>query len=484
MLSALGLVLWLQTFVLLPDNLGQLDRSVIVGATTEAGHIVGALGLVADLDGDGVGAVLGGGDCDDLDASVHPGADDRPGDGIDQDCLGGDPTTARQRALAASRTVWRGLPPERPEKLSLVVISVDALRVDRAPGMEAVQRLAARGVSFEHAYAPYPSTILTFSSIFTGRAPSAIPTTRVMKWLVPRDDPSETLAATLARQGYRTTGLFFHHLFQPEHGLSRGFDEVWTESGASEVVVWGRSSADSTRRGLAALDAAAEQPDTPFFLWVHYYDPHEPYVLHPEVPAPADDLVARYDAEVAYTDQHMLGLIDRLLEGDLLDRTVVALTADHGESLGEQGRRFHASSLADEQVRVPLIIAGPGIPRGQTRQAAVSLMDLAPTLSAEVGASAPRHAQGTSFGQLLRTPATPDGPRSPVFLELHADGDTRWGVVLWPWKLVYFVESHRFELFDLERDPAERLNVYDLLPAQAQQLEAMLGDWISLVTTR
>lgn len=111
-------------------------------------------------------------------------------------------------------------------------------------------------------------------------------------------------------------------------------------------------------------------------------------------------------------------------------------------------------------------------------------MDLAPTLSAEMGAVAPRHAQGTSFGQLLRAPAAADGPRSPVFLELHADGDTQWAVVLWPWKLVYHLEAHRFELFDLDRDAAERLNVYDLLPTQAERLERMLGDWISLVRTR
>ncbi len=482
LLHAAGLALWLQAFVLLPGDLTQAQRGALFGRTVAATHALDALGHLADLDGDGAPALLGGGDCDDLDPAIHPGAVDVPDDGVDQDCLGGDATQAAIAALTDARAL--PLPPHAPgAPRPLLLITVDTLRADRAADMRSFQRLAARGLAFERAWAPYPSTILTVFGMLTGRAPSAIQTERVIRWDVPRADPSPTLTEALRDRGWRTAAVVFHHLFRPEWGLTRGFDDVWVDLSPGDRVVWGRSADETTDRAIAWLDRfARDDADRPWFLWVHYYDPHEPYVVHPETPpADRDDLVQLYDGEVRFTDLHLSRLLDRLERGGELERALVVLTADHGESLGEHGRRFHASAVTEEQLRVPLVVAAPGVAGGQTRRTPVSLQDLAATLSDLLAVPPPAGDQGATFAGLFAAPDPPAAADRPVFAEVHDAGRVQRAIVAWPWKLVHHVGDHRFELYDLERDPGERVDAYDLAPDVAARLRQRLGTWVAYV---
>jgi len=473
---------WALALGLVPGELRQGPRAQVFAGSVQSARVIDLLSPFLDPDMDGAAA---GTDCGWLDPTTHPGARDLPDDGADQDCLGGPAASADIAELLRWRSSWapRPAPGSTPGARSLVFITVDALRADHAERMQIYRDLSARGVRFERAYAPYPSTILSFYSILTGRAPSAIRTERWVKWDVPVPDPSETLPGRLASTGWQTAGLFFHHIFHPERGITRGFEQVWTASPDPSVVVWGRSSEETADRALRFLEEAARAPRRPFFLWVHFYDPHEPYVRHPEVPVDdPEDLAQLYEGEIRFADRHAMRLLDHMRETGLLERVLLVFAADHGEALGEHGQSFHASTLYEEQVRVPLVVSGPGVPAGVRRREPVSLMDLADTVCEELALPRLAHSQGASFAGLLHGAPAAGRQAAPVFVEVLADEATRRGVVLWPWKLVHNTDDAFFELYHLEKDPGELVNAYDAVPAVAKRLEKLLGTWMAHVT--
>lgn len=526
--NAAATALWLCGLVLLPSEIGQTSR-VLLGSSVHAAHARSLAWAVTDFDRDGFSSAVTGGDCDGLDPGVCPGAVDVPDDGIDQDCLGGDATSAAIAALQAPRRASYGSPflpvptrggnqgtgrpvtilsGERP----VIVLSIDALRADRADLMSSYVRMRKIGVTFERAYAPYPSTILSFYSMMTGRMPSAAVTTRYVKWDVPSEDRSQTLPETLAANGYESAGFFFHHVFAPDLGLTRGFDEVWTDSGEASVVVWGEASEKTADLALAWLARNAESSGgrlRPFLLWIHFYDPHEPYIRHEGFEVLEDaGLEDLYEAEIRYTDRHVGRVLDYIESSGLLDRCIVVFTADHGEALGERGAAFHASSLHEEQVRVPLVISGPGVERSVVRDAPVSLAGISDTLCDVLGLPGPRDSTASSFAALLHAsradgrsaadsagyvaaptmsgaplPGSAAAPAVPVFLELKLRSGWTRAVVSWPWKLTVHPGNAAFQLFDLSRDPYERLNVFDVLPDVAWSMESLLTNMAAAVDT-
>ncbi len=477
---ALGaLLLWSQGVGVLPDLAGQGVRILFHTRALHAAPFARALTALTDFDRDGISGVLAAGDCDSFDGEVHPGARDIPGDGIDQDCLAGDASMDAARTLATRRAAAAAPPVGFPVALRpIIIVSVDALRSDYADQLEAFGRFRNRGTEFPRAYVPYPSTILSFYSLLTGRAPGAIETRREAKWDVPIPDRSETLPERLARHGYRSEALFFHHIFAPHLGITRGFDAVWTESGDPKVVVWGRSADQTADRAIAALERL-DRDGHPYLLWAHFYDPHEPYIEHPEFPV-GDSRSYRglYEGELRFTDRHLLRLFDELEGRGLFERALVVFTADHGESLGEGGVLFHASNLREEQLRVPLVLAGPGIAAAAQVETPVSLQDLSDTLCALVGVQGPARSQGASFAGLL---GAGEASPSPLFAEVFPDSGPQRAVILWPWKLIHHPRVHAFELFHLEKDPGERFNVFDLVPAEAERLQSLLAAWSTLV---
>lgn len=406
---------------------------------------------------------------------------------------------------------WRPPPPAAP--LDVLLITIDALRRDHAPPdgarfMPATAALAEQSVVFSAAYAPAAMTLPSVAALHTGRFPWALawaPTVvgddervRVVgpgrTW--PRAWPGDprvgtvaldrhpTLAEGLTAAGWRTVGWPPHESFLAPFGLGRGFvdyaADVVARHNPNGVSVTGGVVVD---RALAFIEAhRRDHPERPYFAWVHLFDPHHPYRWPPGTDTTVDSDLARYRAEVLYTDLQIARLLSRLAQTGLDRRTVVILTADHGESFGERGAGYHSTGLFDELVRVPLIVRAPGLePRVVHRP--VSLVDVAPTLAGLLDLPRAPTWQGRDLGPLLRGEPLPEdalpadrpsgGPRvlaEVAYEDIHRQylvREGRWTLV-WDWGRGYR------QLFDVEADPAQLDNRVVAEPEVAERLTARL----------
>jgi HEAT repeat protein len=278
----------------------------------------------------------------------------------------------------------------------LVLISVDALRADHVsaygyarattPNLDA---LAAEGTRFEHAYCPTPHTSYSLSSMMTG------------KYLRPLlalglGEDSETWAQDLRRYGWRT-GAFYPPavFFIDEDRFTRFEDE---HLGFEYAKVEFADPALRERQVTEFVDGAP--PDRRLFLWVHFFEPHEPYVVHAEhVFAGGPPDIDAYDSEVAAADDG-IGRVVRVVRARR-PGAVIVVTADHGEEFGEHGGRYHGTTVYDEQVRVPLVVVGPGVRAGQGVSTVVQTIDLLPTALSALGIPRPARLRGRDLGPLL-----------------------------------------------------------------------------------
>jgi arylsulfatase A-like enzyme len=460
--------------------------------------LLGTARRLTDHDGDGFSARFGGGDCDDTRADVHPGAEDIPGDGIDQDCEGGDakPIAAAPKSTAGEATGdAAALAPIRPRadgwKGNILIVTIDAFRGDRLgvagygrpPGQSltpTLDALARRGAYFRRVWSQAPNTPRSFPSIVTGRYPTDIafdkPTVNYPNLLPTNHTFFETLAAT----GLEPIGIFSHFYFTADRGISRGFAE-WSDDGAGTIAESNKDSASPriVPRVIARLKQAAAKHER-FVLWTHLFEPHSSYMPHKEFPTQLSGvpgLMEKYDYEIAFTDLWVKKLFDELVALGLDKNTAIVVCADHGEAWGEHKQFFHGTDLYDEQMRVPLIIAIPGrAPVVINDQ--VELVDVAPTLLDLVGAPIPAGMRGRSL--LPRIEGKPLPP-APVFSEMMPA--TAWPhqaamMVDGDHKLIHRISDRRWELYDLKRDPGEKLNLAGN-PADAALFEALRAKMIA-----
>ena len=430
---------------------------------------IGRARALLDRDGDGYSAELAGGDCNDRDPHVHPGAAEIARDGLDNDCAAGD---ARITRLHVGAQPSFEVPPEVPDRPHLVLVTIETLRPDHLSlfgyGRRTSPRLdelAASSLVFERAYAAAPATRLSLAALLSGRTPSSLrwlpqPKARAMRRIAP-ENPWLPLA--LQRAGYRT--LAVHTNFRAftaveSAGFDRGFDVYDTSTALDFVGGTMRGFPGNTQldRALALLDGAA---DRPVFLWIHLVEPHYLYEQSPDVPSFGTDENALYDAEIAEVDRLLGRLSDALRERAMLDRTVLVVAGDHGEEFGEHGERFHTSNLYEPQVRTTLVLRVPGLPPRRVREAVV-LTDLAPTLESLL--RLPSLTFNASEGRNLLPHLLRGEPlKAGFFLEnfrVESGAQRATALVDWPFKLIYEEEGRTLELYDLERDPAERHNVY------------------------
>jgi choline-sulfatase len=431
---------------------------------------LGRARLLLDRDGDGYSAWLAGGDCDDREPHVHPGALEIARDGIDNDCTAGDARVARHQVGAKPALE---LPREVPERPHLVLVTIETLRPDHLSlfgyGRRTSPRLdelAASSLVFERAYAAAPATRLSLAALLSGRTPSSLrwlpqPAARAMRRLAPENP---WLPLTLQRAGYRT--LAVHTSFRAftaveGAGFDRGFDVYDTSTRLDFVggTMRGFPGNSQLDRALALLDGEAERP---VFLWIHLVEPHYLYEQSPDVPSFGTDEIALYDAEIAEADRLLGRLSDALRERAMLDRTLLVVAGDHGEEFGEHGERFHTSNLYEPQVRTALVLRVPGLPPRRVKEAVV-LTDLAPTLESLL--RLPSLALNASEGRNLLPHLLHGEPlKAGFFLEnfrVDSGAQRATALVDWPFKLIYEEEGRTLELYDLERDPAERHNVYE-----------------------
>jgi len=366
------------------------------------------------------------------------------------------------------------LQPKASAGANVLLITIDTLRRDRLGAYRSpldltpvIDKLAADGVRLRHAYSHVPMTLPAHTSILTGRLPlhHGVHTNGTAR--LSSDVP--TLPAVLKQAGYRTGAFVGAFVLDARFGLSRGFDEYDDRYPQPR----GPSFAFAERRGADVVGAAANwilssAAPGPWFAWVHLFDPHAPY------DAPQEYRTGRqpYDAEVAYTDAMIGRLLDRLREGRALDRTMVIVTADHGESLGDHGETTHGLFAYDSTLAVPLIFTGYGIRSGVLDEL-TGHVDIVPTVLDLLGLQAPSDLDGVS---LAEPPVT---GREIYFEALDATITRDWapltGVLSDQWK---FIDLPEPEMYDLADDPRETRNIVTEDPARAAGLAADLREML------
>lgn len=362
-------------------------------------------------------------------------------------------------AVAAGCSRGGPAPADAP---NVILISVDTMRADHvgvygAAGAETptMDGLAAVGVRFRTAFSVAPITLVSHATIFTGLYP---PRHGVRHNGIYRLGPGiPTLAERLRGAGYDTGAVIGSIVLEKSHGLDRGFrvydDAVPQETGAKGGFREHRA-ATVTDRAIAWLSGARR----PFFLFVHYFDPHAVY--EPPEPFATRFRDRPYDGEIAYVDAEIARLLADVRARDLLAGTVVILTADHGESLGEHQELTHGYTLYDATLAVPLLVSGPRIPPGVVVNDLVSLVDLAPTVLALAGVAPLPDRDGRDLAPLWTGTV---GPRRGAYAEtLSTRLDHGWSPLhAWRTDEHLYVRAPRPELYAVRTDPGEVNNLLD-----------------------
>ena len=285
---------------------------------------------------------------------------------------------------------------------SVLLITLDTTRADRLgcygyePGRTpALDGLAARGVLFEQAFAQAPLTLPSHATMMTGRYPREHGLRVNGRGRLGGHHP--TLASLFKERGYHTGAFVGSYALDSRFGLDRGFD-VYVDDMSSE----GESPPFELRAGVVtdrALEWLAAGKRQPFFCWVHYFDPHDPYF--PPKAFRGDDMDP-YDGEIAYVDSQVRRLLDWLERSGWMRRTVVIVVGDHGESFGEHRESGHTDFLYDTNLHVPLIFAHPTLAVGGGRVGGVvEVADLFPTIVQLVGLKLPKDVLSRSLADAL-----------------------------------------------------------------------------------
>jgi arylsulfatase A-like enzyme len=381
--------------------------------------------------------------------------------------------------LTQASVARAGDPPARP---NVILITIDTLRADHVGrrGREdsltpQIDAFANGATVFETAYSQAPNTIPSLLQIMTSRY-------GMSGQVQGRDIP---LAEMLNEQGYETLAIVDNPLVEFDaraHGLSRGFD-VFLRNGlvdrsSLEGQHWKSNTAADVVTSQARRMLAARKDDRPLFLWLHYFDPHDPYAppfgadieeiswkskskitgdvrstsLFDSTRGSGEKLGERdfeqlrrlYRAEVRYVDQSVGELFALLREGGLFDESLIVLSSDHGESLGEHGIWTHGRSLFDTEIRIPLILKRPGQREGARLANPVQAIDIYPTIVDQLAIETPYRFDGRS---LL---AKASGMAMVIWLKKSVVRTERWKL---------YERDDRAYLYDMEKDPGESRDV-------------------------
>ena len=386
--------------------------------------------------------------------------------------------------LAGALGFW-ALRSPRERRLNVLLVTIDTLRADHlgsygyaAAQTPALDRLAARGLRFAQAATVAPLTLPAHSSLMTGTFP-AFHGVRDNGGFYLGDD-QVTLAKVLRAGGYRTGGFVSAFVLDHRWGIGQGFDRYYDDFDLAKYRL--DVGLDAVQRpGSEVVSKAIEWLDQdstrPFLAWVHLYEPHAPYDPPESIRVRfPPTMIGAYDAEIATADIQVGRLIDHLATAGRLDRTVVVVLGDHGESLGEHGEEQHGFFVYDATVRIPLIVAGPGVP-SRVIGDQVRIVDVMPTLLEMLGVETPKSVQGRSLLPLAR------GER----LDLVALSETWYPRHHYGWSELtairdgryHFIAAPRRELYDTQTDPGETHNLADVNPSgadiQAHALQAFVA---------
>ena len=362
---------------------------------------------------------------------------------------------------------------------NVVLVTIDTLRADRvgAYGYQAgetatLDRLAREGVLVEDAVVQVPQTRPSHASIMTGRYPYEHGIRDNYSSPLSRTTP--TLASVLRDHGWDTAAVIGAYPVARPSGLNRGFTVFDDPFGAGDATT---RQARTERRAAEVVDHALAwlgQPRSkPFFLWVHLFDPHAPY----EPPSPWRERFTKapYDGEVAYSDAQLGRLVGWLDAKGLRGRTLVIVTSDHGEGLGEHGEDEHMFFVYDSTLRIPLLFSWPGrLPAGARVRGQFRSVDLFATVLELVGVTAPP-SSGVSRAAFLR----PDGliPDNESYAEtlypqIHFGYAPLRSLRMGGWK---YIEAPRAELYRIADDPREMRNLAQERASVAGEIRGRLA---------
>lgn len=369
--------------------------------------------------------------------------------------------------------------PDSPHP-DIILITIDTVRADHTPpyggtaDMPILRELGARGTTFLYAFAPSNVTRRSIPSIVTGLQPNRV-RGRVVGWALRIDPRHVLLAERLRAGGYETAGFMCCKGFYGEEartGLSRGLEHLHVEANGVRLGKAARAWLDQRER---------TNPTKPLFLWMHILEPHN-WTGGVTEALNDDDRRRMYDRSLTAADGILREVVGAFADRSPSRAPIFVVTADHGEGLGEHGAPYHSTDLYNSQIRVPLVLAGPGIKPSHRIAETVSLTDLTPTLLDLAGFHPPTNQiDGRSVADLA-TGARLGAPEQGVaFAAMIKDRSNPGGVtaiVRGAWKLIDNGVS--YELYDVKADPNELTNLYAQKPNLAAELRKLLSERVRL----
>ncbi|MBK7643202.1 MAG: sulfatase-like hydrolase/transferase [Planctomycetes bacterium] len=362
-----------------------------------------------------------------------------------------------------------------PPRPNLLLVTLDTTRVEalgcytKRPGVTPrLDELARESLVFDRARSVAPLTLPAHSSIMTGLYP---PRHLVRdNGLAPLPASARTAAEELADAGYQTAAFVSAAVLDHSWGIAQGFERFDDppQAVAGGVHLEERDGRETTQHALDWL--AQRRKDEPFFAWVHLFEPHAPYAPPPEFLAQAHG--DAYLGEVAAADHEVGRILDALRASGALENTLVIVTADHGESLGQHGEPTHSIFCYEATIHVPLLVRLPGGKRaGERSGATVSLVDLMPTLLAAAGASPLTGLDGRDLF----------GAEAPADRSVYFESYCGW--LNYAWSPICgaargdekYIWSGTEELYDLAGDRAEKTNLAGSRPADCAAWRARVA---------
>lgn len=375
------------------------------------------------------------------------------------------------------------------DQRNLILITIDTLRADylSCNGSTKVQtpsidRLAQGGVNFQNVRTAVPLTLPAHTSILTALYPPEHGVRDNGTYVLAQD--RHTLAEVLKQHGYTTAAFVGSFILDHRFGLAQGFD-VYDDRITRDPSEMENLDAE---RNAEAVDAAfakwldAYEQKAPAFIWIHLYDPHAPYV--PPEPYRTKYQQNPYAGEIAYTDAIVGKILQQLQTRKLIDKSVIALVGDHGESLGEHEETTHSVLIYNATLHVPMLIYAPGVIKPGTKIGSLArTIDLAPTLL-EILNLSDKLGEGISWKSAIEQKGNP--PAVFAYSEsLYAQFNLGWsklrGVET---ERYHFIQSPRPELYETQKDPAELNNLVQTLPAVARDLKQKLDSIPEAAPTR
>ena len=375
--------------------------------------------------------------------------------------------------LSALAGLW-WIATDRAAPRGLVIVTLDTTRADRLSpygfmnvSLPHLERLAREGVVFDRATSVAPLTLPAHTSLFTGLLPPhhGVGDNADAELA----DAQTTLAEVLSAQGFRTAAFVGSVVLDPDRGLKQGFEE-YASVGANDraqPLAGQRPANEVVSDAIRWLDTVGESR---FFLWVHLYDPHRPY----DPPEPHRSLYGHnlYVGEIAFADAEIGRLLSAVNQKGMLDRSVILVAGDHGESLGDHGERDHGIFIYESVLRVPLIVRAPRMAPSRVAEV-VRLTDVMPTVLELLGVPSPP-TDGVSVVDLMT------GRRRDLKLEAYSESLYPERLGLSPLRALRedrfkLIVAPRPELYDLFDDPFEQRNIYDDRRALAETMAARVA---------